>query len=248
MTKENAQVITLQFVQGSEECLGHPKLFSSILLNHVFKTLGLTPFFTLHKSRSKIEYDWVGWVKLMCFGRLLNPASKLSTFQQKDDYYERICKTDDPFAIYRALDVLYDRRPNILKRINTEITKTIGRNTDLVFYDVTNFYFETEYPDENFYEDGLEKKGLRQRGVSKENRKSPIVQMGFLMGFQFLLKHSQGIHLIKPHSTSDEENSRSFRAVTICFGFESRDDFRPEPCPCYPSSTWLYHEQKYQEN
>ena len=178
---ENPDIITLKFVQGAEECVGNPKLFAPLLLNHIFKMLGLTQFLTLHKSRSKIEYDLVGLIKLMCFGRLLDPASKLSTFHQKVNYYEDLCKNDEPHSIYRALDVLYEKRPNILKKMNDEISKTIGRNTDLVFYDVTNFYFETEYPDEDYIENNQEVKGLRQRGVSKEKRKSPIVQMGLFM-------------------------------------------------------------------
>lgn len=173
--------ITLTFQQGTDDCVGRPKLFSHIILDHVFSTLGLTQFFTAHKSRSKIEYDLTGFVKLMCYGRLLNPASKISTFNQKDDYYTRICKTEDPYAIYKALDIIHEKRVPILRKMNSEIIRSIGRNTDLVFYDVTNFYFETEYADEDEEIDGKVAKGLRQRGVSKENRKSPIVQMGLFM-------------------------------------------------------------------
>jgi len=178
---ENLNMITLNFQQGTSDCVGEPKIFSSIILNHLFKELGLTQFFTTHKSRSKIEYDLLGMVKLMCYGRILNPASKMSTFSQKNDYYDNICKSDNPYSMYRVLDILHEKRSNILQRINSEITRTIGRNTDLVFYDVTNFYFETEYADEEEIVDGELVKGLRQKGVSKENKKSPIVQMGLFM-------------------------------------------------------------------
>lgn len=119
-------------------------------------------------------------VKLLCFGRLLEPASKRSTFYQNSDYYENISQTDELHVIYRALSVIHDSE-NILRRINSEITKNIGRNTDMVFYDVTNFYFETEYADEDEWVNEEMVKGLRQRGVCKENRKSPIVQMGLFM-------------------------------------------------------------------
>jgi len=68
------------------------------------------------------------------------------------------------------MDVLYEKRTALLNRINNEITKSIGRNTDFVFYDFTNFYFETQYPDEDRIVDGKEEKGLRQRGVSNVNR------------------------------------------------------------------------------
>jgi len=174
-------IITINFRQGSNDCIGNPKIFSEVILSHVFKNLGLTQFLTKHKSRTKIEYDLVGLVKLMCFGRLISPASKRSTFYQNDNYWTSMCKTKDPYSIYRSLDVLYEKRVNIIKRMNSEISTSIGRNTDTVFYDVTNFYFETEYADEDELVDGEQVKGLRQRGVSKENRKSPIVQMGLFM-------------------------------------------------------------------
>ena len=174
-------VVNLQFSLGTDDCVGNPKLFSSSIFDPIFSSLGLTQFLTHHKSRSKIEYDLIGLVKLMCYGRLLNPASKIATFYQKDDYYQKICKTDDPYSMYRALDVLHEKRVPLLKKMNDSISASIGRNTDLVFYDVTNFYFETEYPDDDEIVDGIEIKGLRQRGVSKEKSKSPIVQMGLFM-------------------------------------------------------------------
>jgi len=173
--------IMLEFINDENACFGEPKLFASLIFNHIFSNLGLTHFFTHHKSRSRIRYDLLGFVKLMCYGRLLNPASKWETFHQNEDYHTAICDTTDPYAIYRTLDVLHEKRSNILQKMNGAITKTIGRNSDYVFYDVTNFYFETEYADDDEEIDGTVIKGLRQRGVSKENKKSPIVQMGLFM-------------------------------------------------------------------
>ena len=57
--------------------------------------------------------------------------------------------------------------------MNDEIKKLIGRDLSFAFYDVTNYYFETDFPDR----DG----GLRKRGVSKEHRVDPIVQMGLFI-------------------------------------------------------------------
>ena len=178
---EKEEIISITIAQGGDGYVSDPKIFSDTILDHIFSTLGITQFLTLQKSRSKLEYDLLGLAKLMCYGRLLKPASKFSTFSQKNDYYKNICKTDDAYAIYKAMDVIQSKRPALLKRINDSITKTIGRNTDLVFYDVTNFYFETEYPDEDELVDGEMIKGLRQKGVSKEKRTSPIVQMGLFM-------------------------------------------------------------------
>ena len=67
--------------------------------------------------------------------------------------------------------------------MNSCITKGIGRNSTTVFYDLTNFYFETEEPDEDILDEegNVVEKGLRKMGVSKENRKQPIVQMGLFL-------------------------------------------------------------------
>ena len=53
----------------------------------------------------------------------------------------------------------------------------------LVFYDVTNYYFETDTLDEiKMDESGkLLTEGLRQRGPSKEHRPKPIIQLGLFM-------------------------------------------------------------------
>ena len=67
--------------------------------------------------------------------------------------------------------------------MNTNISRGIGRNTSNVFYDVTNFFFEVEEPDDDILDDegNVLEKGLRKMGVSKENRKQPIVQMGLFL-------------------------------------------------------------------
>ena len=55
-----------------------------------------------------------------------------------------------------------------------------NRKSSLVFYDVTNFYFEIEEPDE----DTDDEKGIRKMGVYKEERILPIVQLGLFMDEQ----------------------------------------------------------------
>ncbi|MEE3468362.1 MAG: hypothetical protein VZQ83_07965 [Eubacterium sp.] len=59
----------------------------------------------------------------------------------------------------------------------------MNRKSDIIFYDVTNFYYETEDPDDDIVDEegNIIEKGIRKMGVSKENRKQPIVQMGLFM-------------------------------------------------------------------
>ena len=92
-------------------------------------------------------------------------------------------KSSNDDKVYDTLDVIYENRKQIIQRMNSCISKGIGRNTNNVFYDVTNFFFETEQPDEDELDEKgkVIKKGLRKMGVSKENRKQPIVQMGLFL-------------------------------------------------------------------
>ena len=71
----------------------------------------------------------------------------------------------------------------IIRRINTNLAKKAGRSPEIIYYDVTNFYFEISGPDDDILdEDGnVIEKGLRKMGVCKEERKLPIVQMGLFM-------------------------------------------------------------------
>ena len=120
----------------------------------------------------------------MVFGRLLNPASKLATTRQNEDYHNPILdNTHNPDNIYDTLDFVAANHGKIIRRMNTNIVKKSNRDTDAIFYDVTNFYYEIENPDEDeLDENGMVlSQGLRKMGVCKEERKQPIVQMGLFM-------------------------------------------------------------------
>ena len=174
---------TVTFQAGDPHCFGHPKWFAPCVLDPVFSALGLDEFFASVKHNSKIQYDLQGIVRLLTYGRILDPASKIATMRQNEKYYQPPVKSSNEDNVYDALDVIYENKQKIIQRMNTCISRGIGRNTSTVFYDVTNFFFEVEDPDEDLLdEDGnLVEKGLRQMGVSKENRKQPIVQMGLFL-------------------------------------------------------------------
>ena len=177
------QKITISFTAGDQYCFGAPKLLAPCLLDPAFAALGLDELFASIKHSSKIQYDLQGIVRLLTYGRLLEPASKIATMRQNDSYYRPLVKSSNDDNVYDTLDVIYENRKQIIQRMNSCISKGIGRNTSTVFYDVTNFFFETEQPDEDEVdEEGIViEKGLRKMGVSKENRKQPIVQMGLFL-------------------------------------------------------------------
>jgi transposase len=133
---------------------------------------------------------------LLVFGRILEPQSKKKTFENKDKYLFPIVNSEDINQIYRTLNILNENSKKIQNRMNTKIkNSSIGRQTNLTYYDVTNYYFETMYGDDDTYEldenneiikdskgnPVIVKKGFRKKGVSKENSKGPIVQMGLFI-------------------------------------------------------------------
>lgn len=174
----------------------NPKNYGYLILNSIYNNLGIDILLNRIKSDSKIEYDLNGLTKLLVFGRILEPKSKKKTFENKDKYLFPVTTSNDLNDIYKVLDVLNDNSKKIQNRMNTKIkNSSIGRNTTLTYYDVTNYYFETMYGDDDIYELDenneiskddkgnpiIAKKGFRKKGVSKENRNEPIVQMGLFI-------------------------------------------------------------------
>ena len=175
---------TFTFEEGDPNCAGNPKLFSHLLLERILEELGMQNFFSAYKGFTKIEYDVYGFAKLLIIGRLLNPASKIATVRQNKDYYEPILSDGfNPDNVFDTLDFIADNKDKIIRRLNTNLVKKAHRRPEIIYYDVTNFYFEIEEPDDDDLDDDGEvvEKGLRKMGVSKENRKQPIVQMGLFM-------------------------------------------------------------------
>lgn len=173
---------TVTFDRGDAKCIGEPKRLAPCVLDPVFRALGLDELFASIKCSSRIKYDLTGIVRLLTYGRIIDPESKWSTMGQNDQYYTPLVRSTNPDNVYDALDVIYANRKQIVQRMNTCITRAIGRNPSTVFYDVTNFFFETARPDDDFEDsDGNVVTGLRKFGVSKENRRQPIVQLGLFL-------------------------------------------------------------------
>ena len=167
------------------------------ILENLYRSLGIEDVLHKTKSQSKIQYDLNGLAKLFVFGRILNPNSKFSTFGKRDDFIFPVCARNSEIQhVYRCLDVLAEKSQAIQKRMNTKIkNSSIGRKVELTYYDVTNYFFETSYGDEDVYvldeqgnpitgKDGkplVGTKGLRKPGVCKYRSKKPLVAMGLFM-------------------------------------------------------------------
>ena len=181
--KKAAETYRFSINEGSSDCFGHPKLFCHILLERILEELGINTLFSSYKNFTKLQYDVYGFAKLLIFGRLLNPASKCATVRQNNDYYEAILNDFNPDNVYDTLSFIAENKDKIIRRMNTNLVKKAGRSPEVIYYDVTNFYYEIGSPDEDILdEDGsIIEKGMRKMGVCKEERKLPIVQMGLFM-------------------------------------------------------------------
>jgi len=170
-------------LESDSDCFCAPKNCGYFLLDALYDRLGIYDVLNLEKSRSGIDIDLNGLAKLLVFGRVLSPDSKLGTFESKDSYLFPVTKSEKCADVYAALDCLDKKSETIQKRLNLKIRQSIGRNTEVCFYDVTNYYFEIGENDaDELGENGeVTRQGLRKRGVSKEKRGEPIVQMGLFI-------------------------------------------------------------------
>ena len=177
------QKYTITIQAGSKFCVASTKRFAPCLFDPVFAALGLDQLFASIKHNLKIQYDLQGIVRLLTYSRILSPASKIATMRQNDKYYRPLVKSTNDDNVYDALDVIYENRLQITQRMNTCIARGIGRNTKVMFYDVTNFFFEIGDPDDDEVDgDGnVTRLGLRKNGVCKEGRNQPIVQVGLFL-------------------------------------------------------------------
>src|SRR5699024_11020976 len=114
------------------------------------------------------EYDLNEILSRLLYLRILHPASKKGTFERAKTLLES--SHFQSHQIYRALGVLADQSDFIEDMVYKNRLNVVDRNTQVLYYDCTNFFFEIEEED-----------GIKQYGVSKENRPSPIIQMGLFM-------------------------------------------------------------------
>lgn len=171
-----------------------------LYLKDIYAKLNLSDFFKSVSSDRKITYDCNKICQFLTYARILDPASKYGTYDKLDTYYEK------PQVEYqhmiRFLDILDRNSDKYLKHLFDNSENIVKRDTSVMYYDCTNYFFETEKPDEEIVDEvtGEIILGLRQFGISKENKTSPIVEMGLIMD-------SRGIPIsmcIHPENTNEQ--------------------------------------------
>ena len=166
--EENAPT-SITFARGEHLELGQDnrKNIGYAPLSKLYHGLGLHTFLTNRSYTWKTKYNVNSIMRLLIFSRILAPASKKKTFEEKGAYFE---KMDFSLTnVYRCLTKVIPLKRDIVLHMHKQMRELFGRGDGVVYYDVTNFYFEIDEQDE-----------MRKKGVSKEHRPDPIIQMGLL--------------------------------------------------------------------
>ena len=152
-----------------------------LYLKDIYAKLNLSDFFKSVSSDRKITYDCNKICQFLTYARILDPASKYGTYDKLDTYYEK--PQVECQHMIRFLDILDRNSDQYLKHLFDNSENIVKRDTSVMYYDCTNYFFETEKPDEEIVDEvtGEIILGPRQFGISKENKTSPIVEMGLIM-------------------------------------------------------------------
>ena len=135
------------------------KIYYGLKINKICKKIS---------QKCKFKYDFNNILENLLYGRIIYPSSKLATYNLSNKFIEQ--PNFELQHIYRALEVISKENEFIQAELYKNSLKYSKRNTGILYYDCTNYFFETE-----------QENGLRQYGPSKEHRPNPIVQMGLFM-------------------------------------------------------------------
>lgn len=139
-----------------------------LFLEKIYHELKLDNICNEISRKHKFEYDLDNILSRLIYGRIIFPSSKLATFELSKTFIEQ--PNFEIHDIYRALEVISSETDYIQSQVYESSKSVVDRNTSILYYDCTNYFFETEEED-----------GLRQYGPSKEHRPNPITQMGLFM-------------------------------------------------------------------
>ena len=150
-------------------------------LQQLYHRLAVGSFFKEVTADSRITFDPNLVNRFLIYDRILYPGSKLNSLRHLNRYYEQ--PSFDYQHIHRTLDIMAAHYDEYISRLFDSSCGIVRRNTSVCYYDCTNFYFETESPDEDYLDEvtGELVKGLRKYGISKQHQPAPLVEMGLFM-------------------------------------------------------------------
>lgn len=172
MTEENESqnIMTLKIDTAThmDKNEDNVKNLGYIILSKIYHELEIDKYLLSRQRSAKFRYNTNSIMQLLVFARIIYPGSKLYAFNCKEAFFERFdFKLEE---VYRSLSFFSEHKEALQLWMHERVLKKYSRDTSLVYYDLTNYYFETDQQD-----------GFRMKGVCKEHRPDPIVQMGLFM-------------------------------------------------------------------
>ena len=168
--KEEKREVMVRYSPAKQIDKDEQKTFNGgyLFLQQIYHQLGLSKISKVISEKYKFTYNLDSVLSRLVYSRIIFPASKLATCEQSRLFMEQ--PEFELQHVYRSLEVLAKESDYIQSELYKNSLKICDRNKGILYYDCTNYFFETEQED-----------GLRQYGVSKEHRPNPIVQMGLFM-------------------------------------------------------------------
>ena len=168
--KEEKREVMVRYSPAKQIAKDEQKTFNGgyLFLQQIYHQLGLSKISKAISDKYKFTYNLDSVLSRLVYSRIIFPASKLATCEQSKLFMEQ--PEFELQHVYRSLEVLAKESDYIQSELYKNSLKICDRNKGILYYDCTNYFFETEQED-----------GLRQYGVSKEHRPNPIVQMGLFM-------------------------------------------------------------------
>jgi len=168
--KKNNRITTLKIDMNTHmnKDENNVKNLGYIILSKIYHELEIHKYLLSRQRSGKFEYNTNSIMQLLVFARIIFPGSKLHAFNHKNTFFERF--NFELKDIYRSLSFFDKHKEDLQLWMHEHILKQYKRDTSLVYYDLTNYYFEIDQQD-NF----------RKKGTSKEHRPNPIIQMGLFM-------------------------------------------------------------------
>lgn len=139
-----------------------------LFLQHIYHELDLHKICNDISKKYKFTFDLNSILSRLIYGRIIFPSSKLATYQLSTKFIEQ--PNFELQHIYRSLEIIAKEKDFIQSALYNNSLKVSNRNTGVLYYDCTNYFFEIE-----------QESGIKQYGPSKEHRPNPIVQMGLFM-------------------------------------------------------------------
>lgn len=164
--KNNKQLVfTIDSEDRIDKTAVNRKNYGHIVFNKIYHELELDRFFNNKQRHENFKFNSNSIMKVLLFARLLYPCSKKATVEIKDRFFDKADFTLDD--VYDCLKHFSKIEKEAQAFIHKQIVEQHDRKTDLLYYDVTNYYFEIDQSDD-----------FRKRGACKEKKPKPIVQMG----------------------------------------------------------------------